>query len=379
MAVHLVTGYAGHGHVTSADEGLFNAGVCGLDRYILQTGTKFAYTIESSNLIRIGSGGLVDQGRYINIPTNTSIDVAIENGSQGKRRYDLIVMRYNKDQSTSIESAEIVVIKGTETSGTPVQPACITGDIYAGALQDDVPLYRVALDGLSITGVTKLFTEISPLADISSVLENFRSQILLAAYPVGSIYISASATSPATLFGGSWTRIEDSFLLAAGSSYEAGSTGGEAAHVLTNAEIPAHTHTGPSHQHTVLAHTHTIPAHAHTVPAHTHSASTSSAGAHSHTLHRWMAGGSGTVRYAAQGDNSTPTYSTSSAGAHTHTVTVGSKAAFNTQSGGGGNTGASTAANTTASGTGNTGSTGGGGAHNNMPPYLAVYIWQRTA
>ena len=30
-------------------------------------------------------------------------------------------------------------------------------------------------------------------------------------------------------------------------------------------------------------------------------------------------------------------------------------------------------------GTKNTGSTGGGAAHNNMPPYIAVYMWQRTA
>ena len=364
MAAHLVTGYAGHGHVTSADEGLYNAGVCGLDRYVLKTGTKFAYTIENSNLIRIGSGGLVDQGRYINIPTNTTVDVTIENGTQGKKRYDLIVMRYSKDQSTSVETASVVVIKGTETSGTPVQPACITGDIYAGALQDDIPLYRVALDGLTITGVTKLFTEISPLADISSVLEEFRSQVLLAAYPVGAIYISTNATSPATLFGGSWTRIQDRFLLAAGSTYAAGSTGGEASHTLTATEMPAHTHTAPKHRHAVGNH-------AHTVPAHNHTASSSSAGAHTHTLHRWSAAGAGTARYAAQGDSTTPTYNTSSAGAHTHTITVANKPAFNTTSNG--------AMDTTMNGDSATSSAGSGAAHNNMPPYLAVYVWQRTA
>lgn len=364
MAAHLVTGYAGHGHVTSADEGLYNAGVCGLDRYVLKTGTKFAYTVESSNLIRIGSGGLVDQGRYINIPTNTTVDVTIENGTQGKKRYDLIVMRYSKDPSTSVESASVVVIKGTETSGTPVQPTCITGDIFAGALLDDVPLYRVALDGLTITGVTKLFTEISPLADISSVLAEFRSQVLLAAYPVGSIYTSVNATSPATLFGGVWEQIGGRFLLGADPTYTAGSTGGEAAHTLTAAEMPAHTHTGPSHSHTVSAHSHTV-------PAHNHAASSASAGAHTHNVNRWQyatptAGGEG---FLAQGSEAT--YATSKAGAHTHTITIGNKPAFSTTSAGGGNTGNA--------GTGNTGSAGSGGAHNNMPPYLAVYIWKRTA
>lgn len=49
-------------------------------------------------------------------------------------------------------------------------------------------------------------------------------------YPVGSVYISINATSPASLFGGSWEQIQDRFLLAAGSTYSAGSTGGSATH-----------------------------------------------------------------------------------------------------------------------------------------------------
>ena len=48
----------------------------------------------------------------------------------------------------------------------------------------------------------------------------------LTVYPVGSVYISVSETSPASLFGGTWERIKDTFLLAAGDTYNAGSTGG---------------------------------------------------------------------------------------------------------------------------------------------------------
>lgn len=64
----------------------------------------------------------------------------------------------------------------------------------------------------------------------------------LTVYPVGSVYISVSETSPASLFGGTWERIKDTFLLAAGDSYAAGSTGGEATHTLTIEEMPEHIH-----------------------------------------------------------------------------------------------------------------------------------------
>ena len=61
-------------------------------------------------------------------------------------------------------------------------------------------------------------------------------------FPVGYIYMSVNDTDPSTLFGGTWERIKDKFLLAAGDTYAAGSTGGEATHRLTVDEMPSHSH-----------------------------------------------------------------------------------------------------------------------------------------
>lgn len=63
-------------------------------------------------------------------------------------------------------------------------------------------------------------------------------------YPVGSIYMSVNSTNPSTLFGGEWEKIEDKFLLASGSNYNLGSTGGSADSVVV------------SHNHTQVGHTH---------------------------------------------------------------------------------------------------------------------------
>lgn len=57
-------------------------------------------------------------------------------------------------------------------------------------------------------------------------------------YPVGSIYMSVNDVNPSTLFGGTWERIQDRFLLAAGSTFAAGNTGGS-----KDAVVVSHTHT----------------------------------------------------------------------------------------------------------------------------------------
>ena len=63
-------------------------------------------------------------------------------------------------------------------------------------------------------------------------------------YPVGSIYMSVNSTSPSTLFGGKWERIQDRFLLAAGSTYAAGKMDGSA-----DAVVVRHSHGQSSHAH----------------------------------------------------------------------------------------------------------------------------------
>lgn len=62
-------------------------------------------------------------------------------------------------------------------------------------------------------------------------------------FPVGYIYMSVNNVDPSTLFPGTtWEQIKDVFLLSAGDTYTAGTTGGEAEHKLTIAEMPSHTH-----------------------------------------------------------------------------------------------------------------------------------------
>lgn len=140
-------------------------------------------------------------------------------------------------------------------------------------------------------------------------------------YPVGSIYMSVNSVSPATLFGGTWEQLENRFLLGVGSDYTAGATGGEATHTLTESEIPSHTHGSKS----LIG----------TMNPLVWSSSASESGIVSGVQQH-------TDRYGQSGSNFGDRKYTINA-THEHD------------------------------------SVGGGRAHNNMPPYLAVYMWKRTA
>lgn len=178
MGAHIVTGYAGKEHVTSADAGALNAGIVGSGKYVLKTGNQFAAEIVSNNLIKVKSGDLVNQGRHMRIDANDYEEVTIQNGAQSVKRNDLIVMRYKKDTSTLIETAEIVVIKGTAGS-TATDPTYTSGDILAGATQDDFPLYRVSLNGLNIEKVTPLFSTVPNLNELNTNMVKFVTNTML--------------------------------------------------------------------------------------------------------------------------------------------------------------------------------------------------------
>ena len=111
------------------------------------------------------------------------------------------------------------------------------GDVDGGVSVDivvDTALSKTSNNPIANKPVAIKFSE------ILGAIEQAKKDILLSAYPVGALFMSTANISPATLFGGTWERIKDTFLLAAGNTYAAGATGGEATHTLTVNEMPSH-------------------------------------------------------------------------------------------------------------------------------------------
>lgn len=162
--MEIITGYTGKPHVTSEQDRDVNIGVVGEESYVLQTGMQLAAEVSSNNEIKIRDGVLMHQGCTASIKKNTYDSLTIINGSQGMKRIDLIVARYEKNQDNGIESLDLKVIQGTPAESTPTVPEYTEGDIQAGDYVADMPMYQVIIDGLNITEVKKVF-EVAPGID----------------------------------------------------------------------------------------------------------------------------------------------------------------------------------------------------------------------
>lgn len=174
--VKLETGDTGVA-VTADSDGALYSGMFGVDNYVVATGNKFKAEIQSNNKIKVNDGSAIMNGRHIRIPAGDSELMTINNGSQGMNRLDLIALRYKKEL-TGVESGNLVVIQGEESSGVPKVPDHVKGDILTGATQADFPLYEVKLEGINITEIKPLFQTIGNITELEKQIIELSSKTL---------------------------------------------------------------------------------------------------------------------------------------------------------------------------------------------------------
>ena len=149
-------------------------------------------------------------------------------------------------------------------------------------------------------------------------------------HPVGSIYWSSNNTNPSTLFGGTWQQIKDRFVLAAGDSYTVNNTGGAATVTLSVDNMPSHNHIFRGTKGTVNV----------------------SGGNHRHS-YKYREAGVGSSPLGGTRPTAFPSGYTEYSG----NLSMSGEFTPN----------------------GNIDNTGGTQPHNNMPPYIVKYCWERIA
>ena len=297
------------------------------------------------------------------------------------------------------------------------------------------------------SGITA--AKVSKYDSLEDLIAKVKAEAILAAWPVGSIFIGTTAFNPSYLLGGgTWEQFGGGrCLIGVGTGYDGtqsktfieNETGGEYYHKLTTGEMPSHTHTFTGSAVTSGAnsrgHTHSVGQHSHTINSgNTSSAGTtttagfrgvnvtsSADGSHSHYIgvynnksaNTWYDNSNKPKPMAVSGNFGLPPntesvgdnislsgrrigiaqpsldFNWNSSGfdlragnskAHTHSITTNGYLYGKTDNSTSFNTGAESQNHThsvTAAGTND--STGGGNSHNNLPPYITVYMWKRTA
>ena len=157
---HLITGFKGSEHIKSADQGSFNAAFFGAGQFVMEIGNQFEGSIINNNTVRILDGDLLMYGRHVRIEPNTYEDLTVTTGTAGKNRIDLVCMTYEKNTSDGTEKAYLQVVKGTETEGTAAEPAYVDGNILNGATKNQMPLYRLQIEGVVLKSITQVFKTI---------------------------------------------------------------------------------------------------------------------------------------------------------------------------------------------------------------------------
>lgn len=170
--MEIITGYTGKAHIFSEQDRDVNIGIVGEGSYVLQTGMQLEAEVSSNNEIKIRDGVLMHQGCTASIKKNTYDSLTIINGSQGMKRIDLIVARYERNQDNGVESIGLKVIQGTPAESNPAVPSHITGDIQSGDAVADMPMYKIIIDGLNITEVQKIFSEAPNIAELNRNFAN---------------------------------------------------------------------------------------------------------------------------------------------------------------------------------------------------------------
>lgn len=192
---HLITSHKGADHVESKHAAHWNAGTLGNGCYVLPIGSKLACTMTDSNTLRVlfGVGSVCGYDWEIE---GDYEEVDIDNGVPGYNRIDLLVARV---ETAPAEKVELKVYKGEETTGTPVVPGHVEGDLNDGDTVCEMPICSVRVNGINPQAPEMLAKESIDIMALLEELRDYKSQT------VGTAKLADLAVTSAKLGNGAVT------------------------------------------------------------------------------------------------------------------------------------------------------------------------------
>lgn len=163
-------------HVYAEDDAAIFQSMFGSDG-VLEVGQECESQVISNNKVRIKDGVIIVGGHIARIPYGEYVDCEIANGQSGKKRNDIIVGKFTTTGSGGIDTMTCEVKQGAAVTGTAEDPELTQNDIYQGGKIREMPLYRIKLDGLSITGVEPMFDLIPSIPTLNASLADTNASL----------------------------------------------------------------------------------------------------------------------------------------------------------------------------------------------------------
>lgn len=190
MAFEIVDGMTGTKHISSDDLSALNIATIGESNCVLGYGDNFELTMQSANSATLGTGvGMVGGKRFWN---QAATNLTVQSGTQGQKRNDLVVARYART-SAGIESITPVVVKGTPSTGTAADPATTSNDLK---------LWRIPLDGISVGTPVRLFDPVASLATLGDSVSLAKDVIGWQVFRISGLTIASYAYADMLFSGG---------------------------------------------------------------------------------------------------------------------------------------------------------------------------------
>lgn len=162
-------------HLLAEDDAAIFQSMFGEDG-VLEIGQQMKATVISNNKVRVADGLVCIGGHIARTVYGDYTDLTIENGESGKNRNDLIIGTFSTTGAGGIDTMQLTVKKGA--AGTAAtDPALTQGNLYTGSKLREVPLWRVKIEGLSITKVEQLFEIVPSIPTLKKELESLNGKI----------------------------------------------------------------------------------------------------------------------------------------------------------------------------------------------------------
>lgn len=162
-------------HILAEDDAAIFQSMFGEDG-VLEIGQQMKATVISNNKVRVADGLVCIGGHIARTVYGDYTDLTIENGESGKNRNDLIIGTFSTTGAGGIDTMQLTVKKGA--AGTAAtDPALTQGNLYTGSKLREVPLWRVKIEGLSITKVEQLFEIVPSIPTLKKELESLNGNI----------------------------------------------------------------------------------------------------------------------------------------------------------------------------------------------------------